>query len=50
MRVENLFDKRYYLTARGAGDSNMDGRYTSQDPSIVVDPGRTWRLGLSLQF
>ena len=50
VRVENLFDKRYYLTARGAGDSNMDGRYTSQDPSIVVDPGRTWRLGLSLQF
>lgn len=50
LRVENLFDKRYYITARGTGDSNMDGRYDSQDPSIVVDPGRTWRLGLSLQF
>ena len=48
--MENLFDKRYYITARGAGDSNMDGRYDSQDPSFVVDPGRTWRLGLSLQF
>ena len=32
------------------GRFNMDGRYNSQDPSIVVDPGRTWRLGLSLQF
>ncbi len=50
LRVENLFDKRYYLTARGSGDSNMDGRYDSQDPSIVVDPGRAWRAGLSLQF
>lgn len=50
VRVENVFDKHYYLTARGAGDSNMDGRYDSQDPSIVVDPGRTWRVGLSLQF
>ena len=50
VRVENLFDKHYYLTARGSGDSNMDGRYNRQDPSIVVDPGRTWRLGLSLQF
>ena len=50
VRVENLFDKRYYITARGAGDSNLDGRYTREDPSIVVDPGRAWRVGLNLQF
>lgn len=49
-RVDNLFNRRYYLTARGTNDSNFDGRYTSEDPSIVVDPGRTWRVGLSLQF
>lgn len=50
VRVENLLDKRYYVTSRGAGDSNMDGRYNREDPSIVVDPGRAWRVGLNLQF
>ena len=49
-RIENVFDRRNYLTARGTGDSNFDGRYDREDPSIVVDPGRTWRVGLSLQF
>ena len=49
-RVENVFDKRYYVTSRGSGDSNMDGRYNREDPSIVVDPGRAWRIGLNLQF
>lgn len=50
VRVDNLFDKHYYLTARGSGDANLDGRYTREDPSIVVDPGRAWRIGLNLQF
>lgn len=50
VRVENLTDKRYYVTSRGSGDANMDGRYNREDPSIVVDPGRAWRVGLSLQF
>jgi iron complex outermembrane receptor protein len=50
VRVDNLFNKRYYLTARGTNDSNYDGRYDSEDPSIVVDPGRMWRVGISLQF
>lgn len=50
VRVENLFDKRYYVTSRGSGDANMDGRYDRDDPSIVVDPGRAWRAGMSLQF
>lgn len=49
-RVENLFDKRYYLTSRGTNDSDYNGVYDREDPSIVVDPGRTWRIGLSLQF
>ena len=49
-RVENVFDKRYYVTSRGSGDSNMDGRYNREDHSIVVDPGRAWRIGLNLQF
>lgn len=49
-RVENLFNKRYQISARGTNDSSMDGRYTSEDPSIVMDPGRAWRMGVSLQF
>lgn len=49
-RVDNLFDKRYYLTARGSNDANYDGRYDAEDLSIVPDPGRVVRIGLSMQF
>lgn len=49
-RVDNLFDKRYYLTARGTNDSNYDGRYDAEDLSIVPDPGRIVRIGMSMQF
>ncbi len=49
-RIENLADRRYYVTSRGANDANFDGRYDAEDPSIVADPGRVWRLGLSIQF
>ncbi len=49
-RVDNLFDKRYYNTARGNYDANYDGVYNAEDISIVVNQGRTWTLGLALQF
>ncbi len=49
-RVDNLFDKRHYLTARGTNDANYDGRYDGEDLSIVPDPGRVVRVGLALQF
>ena len=49
-RVENVFDKRHWLIARGTGDANYDGRYDREDLSIVPDPGRIWRVGLSLRY
>ena len=49
-RVENVFDRRYHVTSRGANDANFDGRYDAEDPSIVADPGRVWRVGLSIRF
>jgi len=49
-RVDNVFDKRYYNTARGFYDSNYDGVYNDEDLSIVVNPGRVWTAGLSVQF
>jgi iron complex outermembrane receptor protein len=49
-RVDNLFDKRYYNTARGYRDSNEDGVYNAEDLSLVVNEGRRYTLGLSVKF
>ncbi len=49
-RIDNLFDKQYYNTARGHGDSNEDTVYDQEDLSIVVNPGRTYTIGLSVGF
>jgi len=62
-RVDNLFDREYYNTARaGTGDaktvdSNGDGIYdtydgvfNANDVSIVVNQGRTYTAGLSVHF
>ncbi len=49
-RVDNLFDKFYYNTARGSGDTNADGVYDANDISIVVNQGRTYTAGLSVRF
>lgn len=50
-RVDNLFDRDYYNTARGGtGDSNTDGVYDANDISIVVNQGRTYTAGLSVHF
>ncbi len=51
MRVDNVFDKFYYNTARGGtGDSDKDGDYDANDISIVVNQGRTYTLGMNVQF
>ena len=57
-RVDNLFDRDYYNTARGYRDSNYvsptqpdgDGLYNGEDLSIVVNPGIVFSTGLSVRF
>jgi iron complex outermembrane receptor protein len=49
-RVDNLFDKFYYNTARASGDGNDDGVYNEEDLSIVVNQGRTLSAGISIDF
>ncbi len=49
-RVDNLFDKTYYNTARASGDSNDDGVYDAEDLSLVVNQGRTLTAGISIDF
>jgi iron complex outermembrane receptor protein len=49
-RVDNLFDKVYYNTARGSGDGNDDGVYNAEDLSLVVNQGRTFTAGISASF
>lgn len=50
-RVDNVFDKDYFNTARGGtGDSDEDGDYDANDISIVVNQGRTYTAGLSVRF
>lgn len=62
-RVDNLFDRDYYNTARGGTgdsktvDSNNDGIYDAYDGvfdendiSIVVNQGRTYTAGLTVHF
>lgn len=57
VRVDNVFAAKYFTIARGTNDSQSyatafkyDGKYTSEDMSITVDPGRVWRAGLTLRF
>lgn len=49
-RVDNVFDKQYYNTARSSSDRNDDGVFDSEDLSITVNPGRILTAGLSLKF
>jgi iron complex outermembrane receptor protein len=57
IRVDNVFASRHWLTARGANDSasygtdfRYDGVYNAEDVSLIVAPGRTWNVGLSVKF
>lgn len=49
-RIDNLFDKFYYNTARSSGDANSDGVFDAEDLSITVNPGRVYTAGLSVKF
>jgi iron complex outermembrane receptor protein len=49
-RIDNLFDRDYYNNIRASGDSNDDGVYDSEDPSITVNPGIVFSTGLSVRF
>lgn len=49
-RVDNIFDRFYYNTARGYRDANEDGIYDGEDLSIVVNPGLVFTTGLSVRF
>jgi iron complex outermembrane receptor protein len=56
-RIDNVFDKDYWNTARGSYDSSSpgtggvpDGVFDMEDISIVVNPGRTFTAGLNVTF
>jgi iron complex outermembrane receptor protein len=56
-RVDNVFDKDYWNTARGSYDSASpgtgdvpDGVFDMEDISIVVNPGRTFTAGVNVTF
>jgi len=58
MRIDNLFDKEYWIIARGVNDSNgspatgmqYDGVYNAEDLSIVPSTGRRWQAGVRYRF
>jgi iron complex outermembrane receptor protein len=49
-KVDNLFDKQYFMMPRATGDRNDDGVYNIGDMGLTVSPGRTWLMGLSARF
>lgn len=49
-RLDNAFDRYYYSTIRGSSDSDGNGVYNAEDPSITVNPGRVWTAGISAKF
>ncbi|MFA5501115.1 MAG: TonB-dependent receptor [Sulfurovaceae bacterium] len=49
-RVDNLFDKYYYNTARVHGDGDSNGVYNEEDISITVNEGRTINFGIQVKF
>jgi iron complex outermembrane receptor protein len=49
-RVDNLFDKTYYNSARGYRDSDEDDDYDAEDLSLTVNEGRVLTAGLSAKF
>jgi len=49
-KVENLFDKQYFMMPRVTGDRNDDGLYNIGDMGLTVNPGRMYFMGLSIKF
>jgi iron complex outermembrane recepter protein len=49
-RIDNVFDKFYFNSARSSGDRDYNKIYNQEDLSITVNPGRVYTAGLSLKF
>ncbi len=55
-RIDNLFDRKYWATARGTGDSAnyltgvYDRVYNADDVSIIVGKPRSWTVGATASF
>ena len=49
-KVDNMFDKQYFMMPRVTGDRNDDGIYDIGDMGLTVNPGRTYLMGLSVKF
>ena len=49
-KIENAFDKQYYMMPRATGDRNDDGEYNIGDMGLTVNPGRIYLMGLSAKF
>ena len=49
-KINNIFDKQYYMMPRVTGDRNDDGLYNAGDMGLSVNPGRVYLAGMSLKF
>jgi len=49
-KVDNLFDKQYFMMPRVTGDRNDDGLYDIRDMGLTVNQGRTYLMGLNVKF
>ena len=49
-RIDNVFDKFYFNTARSSGDRDYNFIYNQEDLSLTVNPGRVYTAGLSIKF
>ena len=48
--LDNAFDKQYFMMPRVTGDRNEDGNYDLRDMGLTVNPGRTFLMGLKVNF
>jgi len=49
-KVDNVFDKHYYSSARSSGDRDENGVFDYEDLSITVNQGRFIYAGISVKF
>ncbi len=50
VRIDNVFDKFYFNTARSSGDRDYNKIYNEEDLSLTVNPGRVYTAGLAVKF
>ncbi|OHD89630.1 MAG: TonB-dependent receptor [Sulfuricurvum sp. RIFCSPHIGHO2_12_FULL_44_8] len=49
-RIDNVFNKFYFNTARSSNDRDYNKIYNQEDLSLTVNPGRVYTAGLSVKF